>query len=887
MKTRDLRRDAPPAALCGALSVFVLTPVSANASEDPSVVELTQPRSTLELGTGYVSNDSYKFGEYNGLQNRGAVTLGNLDLRGGGSYDSDSRIRWRLSGNDLGLETRDATFDFRDQGRFEFSLGFDSFRRNISDTYTTPYVGAGSTSLTLPAGWLKPIVPQVSGTSLNFRSLSPTTGTGSVVSPTGVITAPTAAQLATLGSIRAADVTPVGGVGLQTERKREDLGFGVVLTPHLQLTGSVRHEAQDGSRPIGALSAAIQEQMETIPDLIDTTTDQFTLALEYARPTGSLSAAYYGSLFKNDVTSISWQDPNDPLRTAALGSAPSGKFHQLSLTGSYSPFASTHLVADLSYGRSSQDEALLTDASLPIGIPRSSADARVISQAAHLKLSQRLPGRVNLLAHYRYDSRDDRTPIDTFVFYDANLQRVAVASPFNAALGLAPNTLGSNINIFSNRPQDKRVNEVDLTADRALGSRSKVSAGYEWEEIDRRCDDTWFNCVSANESIERTLHGQWRVELGGSVSASATYAHGERRVHYDPNAWLALVPMANVVPGSPTIGATVSAGGYLAQAGLTGFGPLANFPATPLTGNAAIFSPNNNIVPQSQYGSRDNVSELPGMRRFNLADRDRDKARATADWQATERLSLQGTFELNRDDYSHSQYGLRAARNWAAGIDADFTLGERLSAAAYYTHERQRSEVTGDGFGSNTNATFVGRAGNTAVSGGCFTTVSDKNLNGKLDPCLNWTADMRDRADTFGASLTRKGLLGRRLDLSGNAFLTRARTSIGVAGGSYANNPVALAGAPVLRSGEPAVIFVPAADYPAVTTRIFEIDLSARYVISKTSNVRLRYTYQRLTAADFAFDGLQFGSAATQMPTGEQAPNYSVHVVGLYYAHRY
>jgi MtrB/PioB family decaheme-associated outer membrane protein len=886
MKTRDRRRDTPPMLFGGAF-IFALTASTVHASEDPDVAALTQPSSTLELGTGYVSNDSYKFGQYNGLQNRGAVTLGNLDLRGGGSYDSDSRIRWRLSGNDLGLETRDAALDFRDQGRFTFSLGFDSFRRNISDTYTTPYIGAGTTSLALPAGWLKPIVPQVNGTSLNFRSLSPVAGIGSVVSPTGVVTAPTAAQLATLGSIRAADISSVSGVRLQTERKREELGFGVMLAPRWQFTGSIRHEAVDGSRPIGALSAAVQEQMETIPELVDTTTDQFNLALDYARPKGSLRAAYYGSIFKNDVASISWQDPSDPLRTASLGTAPSGKFHQLSLTGSYSPFTVTHVVADLSYGRSTQNEALLTDASLPVGVPRASANARVISQAAHLKISQRLPGRVNLLAHYRYDSRDDQTPIGMFVFYDANLQRVAAASPFNAALGLAPNTLGSNVNIFSNRPQDKRVNEFDLTADRTLGTHSKVSAGYDWEKINRRCDDTWFNCVNVNESIERTLHGQWRVELAGNVVASATYAHGERRVHYDPNAWLAFVPMANVIPGSPTVGATISVGTYLAQTGLTGFGPLAGFPAVPLTGNAAIFSPNNNIVPQSQYGSRDNVSELPGMRRFNLADRDRDKLRAAAEWQATERLGLQATFELNRDDYSHSQYGLLSARNWSAGFDADFALGERLSAAAYYTHEQQRSEVAGDGFGSNANAAFVGRAGNTAVSGGCFNTVTNKNLNGKIDPCLNWTTDMRDHTDTFGASLTRKGLLGRRLDLSGDAFLTRARTTIDVAGGSYANNPLALAGAPVLPSGEPAIIFVPAANYPAVTTRIFEIDLSARYAISKTSNVRLRYSFQRLKAVDFLYDGLQFGTAATQMPTGEQAPNYSVHVVGLYYAHRY
>lgn len=886
MKVRRERLNLRVLTECGVMSVLAAV-TAAEAADDPAVTELTQPTSILEVGTGYVSDDSYKFGQYNGLQNKGAVTLGNLDLRGGGRYDSDSRVRWRLSGNDLGLDTRDASFDFRDQGRFNFSLGYDSFRRNISDSYQTPYVGAGSTSLSLPAGWLKPVVPQANPTGLNFRSLSPTAGRGSVVSPAGVVTAPTAAQLATLDSIVAADTGRIGGFNLRTERRRGDLGFGVVLSPHLQLTGSVRHEAHDGARPIGAVSSAVTEHTVTLPDLIDTTTDQFNVALEYARAKGSLSASYYGSIFKNDVTAISWQDVNDPLRTASIGSAPSGKFHQVNLSGSYSPFASSRVVADISYGRSSQNEAFLTDASLPIGVPAGSADALVVTKAAHLRLSQRLPGRVNLLAHYRYDDRNDRTPINTFVFYDANLQRVAAASPFNAALGLAPNTLGSNVTIFSNRPQSKRVNEFDLSADRALGHRSKLSAGYDWEKIERECETTWINCVNANESIERTLHGQWRVELGGSLSASASYAHAERRVHYDPNAWLALVPMANVIPGAPTVGATQSVSAYLEQTGLTGFGPIVGFPAAPLTGNAAIFSPGNNIVPQSQYGSRDNVSELPGMRRFNLADRDRDKVRTAADWQATERLSLQGTFELNRDDYSHSQYGLRAARNWTAGLDADYALGERLSAAFFYTHEHQRSEVAGDGFGSNTNAAFVGRAGNTAVSGGCFTTVTEKNLNGKTDPCLNWSADMRDRADTFGVSMTKKGLLARRLDLSGDVVFTRARTDIGVDGGSYANNPFALAGAPVLPSGQPAVIFVPAADLPAVTTRIFELQFSARYAISKTSNVRLIYGYQRLKAEDFMFDGLQPGTATTHMPTGEQAPNYAVHVVGLYYARRY
>ena len=142
------------------------------------------------------------------------------------------------------------------------------------------------------------------------------------------------------------------------------------------------------------------------------------------------------------------------------------------------------------------------------------------------------------------------------------------------------------------------------------------------------------------------------------LSGRLAYAYSERRVNYDENAFLALVPMANVVPAG---GATISAYQYLQQTGLTGFGPVAGFPSSPLTGNAAIFSPNNNILPQALYGSRNNINEEVGMRRFNMADRNRNKVRGSVNWDANDRLSLQGGLDYNKDDYDNSVYGLKNA----------------------------------------------------------------------------------------------------------------------------------------------------------------------------------------------------------------------------------
>jgi hypothetical protein len=508
----------------------------------------------------------------------------------------------------------------------------------------------------------------------------------------------------------------------------------------------------------------------------------------------------------------------------------------------------------------------------------------VVTKLANIRLTTRVTPKLNLFARYKFDDHDNQTPIATFVFYDANLAPGATSSAFNTALGLPPGTLSSNVNIMANRPLSKKVNDFSLGGDYSLGHGQKVAGGFEWEKIERNCNGSWVNCTNAPESIERTFHGDWHAPLFQDVEARVSYGYSERRVNYDSNAWLALVPMAGVIPGAPIVGATTSVYGYLQQTGLTGFGPLLGFPTTPLTGNAAIFSPNNNIVPQSLYGSRDNVSEIPGMRRFNLADRDRDKVRYSVDWQATDRLSLTTNGEFDRDDYLNSLYGLQKSTNWAVGLDGTYSVSDRLTTSAFYSHEDQRFRTAGDGFGSNTNVAFIGRAGNTLVDGGCYTTVQARNNNGKNDPCLRWDSNTHDRADTFGLTFAWNGLFSHKLDLSTDLVYSRARTDIAVDGASYANNPFALKGpAPVLPAGTPAVFLIPAADLPPVVTRTFDVRLSGRYAITQASDVRLVYEYARMKVDDFAYQGLQFGTGTEQLPTLQQAPDYVVQVVALFY----
>lgn len=69
---------------------------------------------------------------------------------------------------------------------------------------------------------------------------------------------------------------------------------------------------------------------------------------------------------------------------------------------------------------------------------------------------------------------------------------------------------------------------------------------------------------------------------------------------------------------------------------------------------------------------------------LNLADRERNKAKVSADWQPAERLSLQFAAEAGRDTYSPpSENGLRKGEMSLLSVDASFALTERWKLTGY------------------------------------------------------------------------------------------------------------------------------------------------------------------------------------------------------------
>jgi MtrB/PioB family decaheme-associated outer membrane protein len=856
-----------------ALLVLPATALAEIDPADPAVRALTHETSHVEVGAGVVTSNSAKFGEYNGLGNRGPFGTGGFQLNGGGEFDSNDATRWRLRGDNLGLENRELDFEYGEQGKYRFRLGYSELLHRLSDSYQTPYRGVSGGSLTLPSTWLKPVVPQVSATAINFRALSPVAGTGNCVVTAGVCPTgtPSAAQLNQLSAIRNADLPLFQNVDLKIKRKDYDAGVTLQLNSRWDVVADYQHNLRQGIKPLGAVSTlSTFESTVILPEPIDTTTDQVNLRLQYTGDQSFMQAAYYGSMFRNSIRSVSWQDPSNLAVTSTQSSAPSNQFHQGNLTGGFNMSPSTKLVMHAALGRNTQNDSFLSDSSLPIGIPTASLNGVVVTKGFDATLTSRPRPGLNVVAAYKFADRDNQTPVNRFAFYDIS-QPATGASSFNGALGLPAGTLGSNINIFNNRPLSVKTNQLRLDADYAVTKQHTAAAGVEYRTTDRHCNGDWYNCADAQTAKEGTLRTEWRARWTDEINSKLAYAYSRRHVDYDVNSWLALAPMANVVPGAPTVGATTSAYGFMQQTGLSGWGPIAGFPATPLTGQAAIFTPNNSIITQALYGSRDQLAENPRLRRFDMANRDRNKLRTAASWEPTERLSLQGGLDFINDQYPDSSLGTQNSRGWTLNLDGAYNVADGFSVNAFYTYEWLRNGQTGFNYVANAAAGVPA-----PIIGGCFANTALKNLNNKVDPCNAWSSQSRDSVHTLGLSARKRDFLGRKLDLSGDLVLSFADTNIDVQGGNYATN--------VAGTG---LIFIPATDLPAVKSNSISARLSALYALDRSSAVRFSILHKRLRSSDFAYAGTQFGTMTTFMPSNEQAPNYNVTVVGVSFVHNF
>jgi MtrB/PioB family decaheme-associated outer membrane protein len=416
---------------------------------------------TVEAGVGHVSDDSRKFGDYTGLEKKGAFAV-----LGGDVSHRDEGYWADLRAADLGLDTRSLFGRAGREGLYTLRLGYSEIPRWTTEGASTPFLGVGSGTLTLP------------------------TGVGFPASTTAAM------PLAT--TLRA--------VELGTQRKRYQLGGSFVGLDRWVFQASLRRDVRDGTQ-VGAssfFSTAAQ-----LPFPVDQTTDQFEVSASYATALWQATLGYSLSQFRNGLESLTWDNPFTPLVAGAdrgrLALAPDNRFEQFFGSAGYQITPMIRASADFALGRMTQDEAYLpatSNATLaPTVLPAASLDGRVNTYVGNVRVTATpLPGlRIN--GSWSHDERDNRTGI-------ASYPQVAT----DMFLAATPR---------SNTPFSFTLDRLKLGADYRGPGSWKFAGGIDHELRDR-------SFTEVVETRETTVWGRASVQALENVMLAGKLARAER-----------------------------------------------------------------------------------------------------------------------------------------------------------------------------------------------------------------------------------------------------------------------------------------------------------------------------------------------------------------------
>lgn len=331
--------------------------------------EKTGTSGVIEAGIGAVSSESARFGDYTGLDRKGAFLVlgGSLRYRGTDGYYGN------LAATDLGLDTRTLQAAGGKEGVFGLRFGYAEIPHWLSDTSATPFLGVGSGTLTLPAGY-----PAASTASMPLGS-----------------------------TLQAVD--------LGFKRTRSDLGATWYGGDNWTHRVSLRHDVRDGTQRMGGSFFSSTTQLAAP---VDQTTDQLEVSTSFSSRQFQATLAYQASLFREGQAALTWANPFSPVVTGAtrgqLALPPDNQFHQIALTAGYQLNPQLQASADIAVGRMTQDEPFLAatlNPTLTAPLPATSLQGRADTFNGSLRVTALpLPGvRVN--ASVNRDKRDNRTPL--------------------------------------------------------------------------------------------------------------------------------------------------------------------------------------------------------------------------------------------------------------------------------------------------------------------------------------------------------------------------------------------------------------------------------------------------------------------------------------------
>jgi predicted porin len=268
--------------------------------------------------------------------------------------------------------------------------------------------------------------------------------------------------------------------------------------------------------------------------------------------------------------------------------------------------------------------------------------------------------------------------------------------------------------------------------------------------------------------------------------------------------------------------------------------------------NGYVFAP---FVPPAG-GNR--VDNIPTLRQSFVADYDKDLLTVFGNYNPADRVSL-GL----RGDWHSKKYkgpdcggpsdqlvagtgfifppeclGRQKTEGSALTLDGSYTPADGWNTFAFYTYQTYKTEQTGRAFSG-----------------------TGTELAQATDPTRNWSHTIKQEDDTLGMGV-RYRPSDKRWDAGAQYVYTQGR-------GKY--NSVAGTSLPEF----------PGDGAPDTVSKVNSLQLFGTYKHSKSVLFRFNYWYEKLKSDDWAYDFATPTSSSNVVLTGQQAPKYENHVIGV------
>jgi MtrB/PioB family decaheme-associated outer membrane protein len=427
----------------------------------------------ISLGPAYVSDDSFRFGDYTGLENKGFYLFGDVFARHWG----ENAEFIRLDAYRLGTDSRALFIEGGKQGLYKLRASYQGIPRRIYDTTFTPYQSDGS-SLRLPSDWVR--APSTQGMTQLDSSLKQ----------------------------------------VKIKRDWDIYNAGIEFTPASHWKFDVNFKRQERSGNTISSGAFFLDAVEFSSPVKDSS-NEMEASIAYSEKTWQASLNFTGSFFSNDNANIELDNPYSAQTAGAdtgnLALAPNNDAQQISLAASMTLPAQTMISGLISLGRMSQDETLQAYTSntsiATAALPRSSANTEVETTLINLRLVSSPFKKFTFQGKLQYDERDNKTPEDVFEYVVTDL----FVSPTSS----------------SNKAYDYKRTGLGLSGKYRLPARTSISAGYDYERNKRSHqarDETTTNNLwtklrsraidATNMSIKLYVEGRDGSDYNASNAAS-------------------------------------------------------------------------------------------------------------------------------------------------------------------------------------------------------------------------------------------------------------------------------------------------------------------------------------------------------------------------------